>query len=45
MSFSFTKKYVLRPTFTKEQVDKLDVQTKFSYDLNNKRYLPGKEKS
>ncbi|CAG8721896.1 23391_t:CDS:10 [Dentiscutata erythropus] len=34
-------KYVLHPTFTKEQVALLDQNTKHSYDLNNKKYLPG----
>ncbi|CAJ0823292.1 6972_t:CDS:10 [Entrophospora sp. SA101] len=34
-------KYVLHPTFTKEQVAQLDQNTKHSYDLNNKKYLPG----
>ncbi|CAG8516205.1 20077_t:CDS:10 [Racocetra persica] len=34
-------KYVLHPTFTEEQVALLDQNTKHSYDLNNKKYLPG----
>ncbi|CAI2166787.1 20386_t:CDS:10 [Funneliformis geosporum] len=34
-------KYVLHPTFTKEQVAKLDQNIRHSYDLNNKKYLPG----
>ncbi|CAG8481004.1 12765_t:CDS:10 [Racocetra fulgida] len=34
-------KYVLHPTFTGEQVALLDQNTKHSYDLNNKKYLPG----
>nr|CAG8461812.1 1194_t:CDS:10 [Entrophospora candida] len=34
-------KYVLYPTFTKEQVAQLDQNIKHSYDLNNKKYLPG----
>ncbi|KAJ3083352.1 hypothetical protein HK102_001116 [Quaeritorhiza haematococci] len=34
-------KFVLRPTFTKAQVEELDKSNKYSYDLNNKRYLPG----
>jgi len=34
-------KYVLKPTFTKEEVAKLDTNTKYSYDLHNKKYLPG----
>ncbi|CAG8618540.1 1175_t:CDS:10, partial [Ambispora leptoticha] len=34
-------KYVLHPTFTKEQVAQLDQNVKHSYDLNNKKYLPG----
>ncbi|KAJ1551168.1 hypothetical protein HK096_002762 [Nowakowskiella sp. JEL0078] len=34
-------KYVLRPTFSKLQVDELDKMEKYSYDLNGKRYLPG----
>ncbi|CAG8498076.1 8594_t:CDS:10 [Paraglomus brasilianum] len=34
-------KYVLHPTFTKEQVAQLDQNLKASYDLNNKKYLPG----
>ncbi|RUO96536.1 cysteine proteinase [Jimgerdemannia flammicorona] len=34
-------KYTLHPTFTKEQVQQLDKSSKHSYDLNNRRYLPG----
>ncbi|CAG8466616.1 10822_t:CDS:10 [Acaulospora colombiana] len=34
-------RYVLHPTFTKEQVSQLDQNIKHSYDLNNKKYLPG----
>ncbi|KAI8145332.1 hypothetical protein BJV82DRAFT_511604 [Fennellomyces sp. T-0311] len=34
-------KYVLNPTLTKEQVNQLDTNLKSSYDLNNKKYLPG----
>ncbi|KAI9290146.1 hypothetical protein BC943DRAFT_7467 [Umbelopsis sp. AD052] len=34
-------KFVLKPTFTKEEVAKLDTNTKYSYDLHNKKYLPG----
>ncbi|KAJ3123759.1 hypothetical protein HK098_001646 [Nowakowskiella sp. JEL0407] len=34
-------KYIIYPTFTKEMVAELDKLEKFSYDLNNKRYLPG----
>ncbi|KAG2176104.1 hypothetical protein INT43_005337 [Umbelopsis isabellina] len=34
-------KYVLRPTFTREEVAKLDSNTKYHYDLHNKKYLPG----
>ncbi|RHZ78976.1 hypothetical protein Glove_153g20 [Diversispora epigaea] len=34
-------RYVLHPTFTKEQVAQLDQNIKHSYDLNNKKYLPG----
>ncbi|KAI9017482.1 hypothetical protein BC832DRAFT_588743 [Gaertneriomyces semiglobifer] len=34
-------KYVLNPTFTAEQASKLDKVNPYSYDLNNKRYLPG----
>ncbi|CAG8520963.1 6054_t:CDS:10 [Funneliformis mosseae] len=34
-------KYVLHPIFTKEQVAKLDQNIRHSYDLNNKKYLPG----
>ncbi|OZJ05574.1 hypothetical protein BZG36_01684 [Bifiguratus adelaidae] len=34
-------KYVLHPTFTKAQVEALDSETKPSYDLNNRKYLPG----
>ncbi|KAJ8659526.1 hypothetical protein O0I10_004891 [Lichtheimia ornata] len=34
-------KYVLNPTLTKQQVSNLDANLKASYDLNNKKYLPG----
>ncbi|KAI8988673.1 hypothetical protein BDB01DRAFT_719137 [Pilobolus umbonatus] len=34
-------KYVLNPTLTKAQVIELDKNLKTSYDLNNKKYLPG----
>ncbi|KAI9478879.1 MAG: hypothetical protein EXX96DRAFT_483344 [Benjaminiella poitrasii] len=34
-------KYVLNPILTKQQVHKLDQNLKMSYDLNNKKYLPG----
>ncbi|KAI8814885.1 hypothetical protein BJ742DRAFT_887602 [Cladochytrium replicatum] len=34
-------KYVLKPSFSKEKVAALDTNGSFSYDLNNKRYLPG----
>ncbi|RUS20982.1 hypothetical protein BC937DRAFT_93907 [Endogone sp. FLAS-F59071] len=34
-------KYTVHPTFTKEQVQQLDRISKHSYDLNNRRYLPG----
>ncbi|KAG2217008.1 hypothetical protein INT45_003081, partial [Circinella minor] len=34
-------KYVLNPTLTKQQVNQLDANLKASYDLNNKKYLPG----
>ncbi|KAI9497757.1 hypothetical protein BDB00DRAFT_756381 [Zychaea mexicana] len=34
-------KYVLNPILTKEQVKRLDTNLKASYDLNNKKYLPG----
>ncbi|KAI7881084.1 cysteine proteinase [Lichtheimia hyalospora FSU 10163] len=34
-------KYVLNPTLTKQQVSNLDTNLKASYDLNNKKYLPG----
>ncbi|GAA5794955.1 hypothetical protein HPULCUR_000305 [Helicostylum pulchrum] len=34
-------KYVLNPTLTRAQVAELDTQFKTSYDLNNKKYLPG----
>ncbi|KAI9272949.1 hypothetical protein BDA99DRAFT_432777 [Phascolomyces articulosus] len=34
-------KYVLNPTLTKQQVNQLDTNLKSSYDLNNKKYLPG----
>ncbi|KAI9362402.1 hypothetical protein BD770DRAFT_470440 [Pilaira anomala] len=34
-------KYVLNPTLTKTQVSELDTYFKTSYDLNNKKYLPG----
>ncbi|KAG9303122.1 hypothetical protein G9A89_005080 [Geosiphon pyriformis] len=34
-------KYVLHPTFTEDQVARLDQNIKHSYDLNNKKYLPG----
>ncbi|CAB4389530.1 unnamed protein product [Rhizophagus irregularis] len=34
-------RYVLHPTFTKEQVANLDQNIRQSYDLNNKKYLPG----
>lgn len=34
-------KYVLNPTLTKSQVAELDKTFKTSYDLNNKKYLPG----
>ncbi|TPX72232.1 hypothetical protein SpCBS45565_g00508 [Spizellomyces sp. 'palustris'] len=33
--------YVLNPTFTPKQVAQLDKGNPYSYDLNNKRYLPG----
>ena len=33
--------YVLHPTFTPSQVSLLDKNTKYAYDLNNKKYLPG----
>ncbi|KAI8880301.1 cysteine proteinase [Backusella circina FSU 941] len=34
-------KYVLNPRLTPEQVKELDKNLKTSYDLNNKKYLPG----
>ncbi|KAI9320926.1 hypothetical protein BX666DRAFT_1912688 [Dichotomocladium elegans] len=34
-------KYVLNPTLTKSQVQNLDTNLNPSYDLNNKKYLPG----
>ncbi|KAI8388815.1 uncharacterized protein BYT42DRAFT_492397 [Radiomyces spectabilis] len=34
-------KYVLNPTLTKEEVQRLDRTLNTSYDLNNKKYLPG----
>ncbi|KAG1103445.1 hypothetical protein G6F42_017220 [Rhizopus arrhizus] len=34
-------KYVLNPILTKAQVHQLDTTLKMSYDLNNKKYLPG----
>ncbi|KAI8096628.1 uncharacterized protein BX664DRAFT_256840 [Halteromyces radiatus] len=34
-------KYVLNPTLTKQQVAELDQNNAPSYDLNNKKYIPG----
>lgn len=34
-------KYVLNPTYTKEQVMAMDTNTEPSYDLDNKKYFPG----
>ncbi|KAI8969279.1 hypothetical protein BDF20DRAFT_907974 [Mycotypha africana] len=34
-------KYILNPVLTKQQVLELDQHIKWSYDLNNKKYLPG----
>ncbi|KTW30111.1 hypothetical protein T552_00589 [Pneumocystis carinii B80] len=34
-------KYVLNPTYTKEQVMAMDINIEPSYDLDNKRYFPG----
>ncbi|KAG4303815.1 hypothetical protein PORY_002778 [Pneumocystis oryctolagi] len=34
-------KYVLNPTYTKEQVMTMDTNTEPSYDLDNKKYFPG----
>ncbi|KAI8824024.1 uncharacterized protein EV422DRAFT_608931 [Fimicolochytrium jonesii] len=34
-------KDVLKPSFTREQVARLDKVNPYAYDLNNKRYLPG----
>ncbi|KAI8074098.1 hypothetical protein BC940DRAFT_223252, partial [Gongronella butleri] len=34
-------KYVLNPTLTREQVAGLDKGSTVSYDLNNKKYIPG----
>ncbi|KAG4090333.1 cysteine proteinase [Neocallimastix lanati (nom. inval.)] len=34
-------KYVIKPTFTLEQINQLDKNDNYSYDLNNKKYLPG----
>ncbi|KAJ3413596.1 U4/U6.U5 tri-snRNP-associated protein 2 [Chytridiales sp. JEL 0842] len=44
LDFDFEKfrmQYVLRPTFTAEQIKALDTTATHSYDLNNKKYLPG----
>ncbi|KAJ3334342.1 hypothetical protein HDU76_000035 [Blyttiomyces sp. JEL0837] len=34
-------KFVLSPVFTKDEIARLDQSTSYSYDLSNKRYLPG----
>ncbi|KAI9365448.1 hypothetical protein DFJ73DRAFT_264777 [Zopfochytrium polystomum] len=34
-------KYVLWPTFTAKQIESMDLNTAYAYDLNNKGYLPG----
>ncbi|KAJ3197158.1 hypothetical protein HK101_005675 [Irineochytrium annulatum] len=34
-------KYVLNPTYTPTQVANIDKASSYSYDLNNKRFLPG----
>ncbi|KAJ3214318.1 U4/U6.U5 tri-snRNP-associated protein 2 [Dinochytrium kinnereticum] len=34
-------KFVIRPTFTVGQIEAMDKSMQYSYDLNNKRYLPG----
>ncbi|ORZ16886.1 hypothetical protein BCR42DRAFT_326199 [Absidia repens] len=34
-------KYVLNPTLTKQQVSRLDYNNAPSFDLNNKKYIPG----
>ncbi|KAJ3060318.1 U4/U6.U5 tri-snRNP-associated protein 2, partial [Podochytrium sp. JEL0797] len=34
-------KYIIRPTFTPDQIAHLDSVSAYSYDLNNKPYLPG----
>ncbi|KAI8854034.1 hypothetical protein BC829DRAFT_381125 [Chytridium lagenaria] len=34
-------KFVIRPTFTAEEIKMMDKTASYSYDLNNKRYLPG----
>jgi len=34
-------KYVIKPTFTPEQISHLDKNSNYCYDLNNKKYLPG----
>lgn len=34
-------KFIIKPSFTREQVQNMDKNTSYSYDLNNKRYLPG----
>ncbi|KAJ3284422.1 u4/U6.U5 tri-snRNP-associated protein 2-like protein [Rhizoclosmatium globosum] len=34
-------KYVIRPFYTKAQIEGLDSLSTYSYDLNNKAYLPG----
>ncbi|KAJ3101238.1 U4/U6.U5 tri-snRNP-associated protein 2, partial [Physocladia obscura] len=34
-------KYVIRPFYKQDQISKLDTASAYSYDLNNKSYLPG----
>ncbi|KAI8620437.1 U4/U6.U5 tri-snRNP-associated protein [Chytriomyces sp. MP71] len=34
-------KYVIRPFYSRDQIAALDTNTAYSYDLNNKAYLPG----
>jgi U4/U6.U5 tri-snRNP-associated protein 2 len=38
-------KYVVNPTFSKEEVSRLDKEVRMAWDLVGKRYRPGKESS
>ena len=38
---SLISQFVARPVFDKAQIAALDKNVKYSYDLSNKKYLPG----